>query len=269
MSDNKAVARPATGALMTRSIIADMAERFGMEKEAFQATLMKTIMPGNSSNEQVAAFLIVAKNYDLNPFTKEIYAFPTKGGGVMPMVPIDGWLKIINSNPHYDGCDFKDHVTDGELSAITCRMYHKHRSHPIEVTEYMAECKGNTDPWRRWPARMLRHKAMIQAGRYAFGFSGIVDPDEAERTAESESLPPVGAGVSGLKRMLSKQTDKAAEREQPARDAQSERQPDASEVVVDEETGEILEGSNAPADPNPEPTDSAPRRRTRPATNIE
>jgi hypothetical protein len=28
---------------------------------------------------------------------------------------------------------------------------------------------------------MLRHKAAIQAGRYAFGFSGIIDPDEADR----------------------------------------------------------------------------------------
>jgi hypothetical protein len=28
---------------------------------------------------------------------------------------------------------------------------------------------------------MLRHKAAIQCGRYAFGLSGIIDPDEAER----------------------------------------------------------------------------------------
>jgi hypothetical protein len=32
---------------------------------------------------------------------------------------------------------------------------------------------------------MLRHKALIQAARYAFGFSGIVDPDEWERSPES------------------------------------------------------------------------------------
>ena len=49
----------------------------------------------------------------------------------------------------------------------------------------MAECKRNTDPWRQWPNRMLRHKATIQAARYAFGFSGIADPDEAERSADA------------------------------------------------------------------------------------
>jgi hypothetical protein len=28
---------------------------------------------------------------------------------------------------------------------------------------------------------MLRHKALIQCARYAFGFSGIIEQDEAER----------------------------------------------------------------------------------------
>lgn len=55
----------------------------------------------------------------------------------------------------------------------------------MEVTEYMAECVRNTEPWAKWPARMLRHKTTIQAARYAFGFSGIVDPDEAERIASA------------------------------------------------------------------------------------
>jgi hypothetical protein len=31
---------------------------------------------------------------------------------------------------------------------------------------------------------MLRHKALIQCARYAFGFGGIVDPDEAERMVD-------------------------------------------------------------------------------------
>ena len=37
----------------------------------------------------------------------------------------------------------------------------------------------------KWPARMLRHKSYIQAGRIAFSLGGIYDPDEAERIAES------------------------------------------------------------------------------------
>ena len=58
----------------------------------------------------------------------------------------------------------------------------------------MDECQGpttdryqNPTPWGRWPARMLRHKATIQCARYAFGLSGIVDPDEAERIKSVEN----------------------------------------------------------------------------------
>jgi hypothetical protein len=33
---------------------------------------------------------------------------------------------------------------------------------------------------------MLRHKAMIQAARVAFGFAGVYDPDEGARILEGE-----------------------------------------------------------------------------------
>lgn len=156
---------------------------------AFSNVLARTIMPNaNVQPEQITAFLMVAKEYKLNPITKEIYAFPSKGG-VQPIVSIDGWLKIINSHPDFDGMEFVDRVDNGALIAVTCRIYRKDRQHPVEVTEYMSECKRNTDPWKQWPARMLRHKATIQAARYAFGFSGIVDPDEAERIVSVQQPP--------------------------------------------------------------------------------
>jgi hypothetical protein len=45
-------------------------------------------------------------------------------------------------------------------------------------------CFRNTDPWKQWPRRMLRHKAAIQCARVAFGISGVMEPDEAERFRE-------------------------------------------------------------------------------------
>ena len=65
--------------------------------------------------------------------------------------------------------------------AITCRIYRKDRSRATEVTEYLGECRGSSEPWKKWPVRMLRHKATIQCARYAFGLSGIIDEDEADR----------------------------------------------------------------------------------------
>jgi len=153
-----------------------------MEPAAFEATVRATCGCDKASREEFAAFLLVANEYQLNPVTREIYAFPKKGGGIQPIVSIDGWMTMANNHPAYDGITFVDRLDDGgRLLAITAQVHRKDRSHPIEVTEYLAECQQGTEPWRKWPARMLRHKAAIQAIRYAFGFSGIVDPDEADR----------------------------------------------------------------------------------------
>lgn len=143
-------------------------------------TLKATAFKGASvTDDQMTALMIVANQYGLNPWTKEIYAFPDKGG-IVPVVGVDGWARIINGNPQFDGMDFEQ---DDEK--CTCRIYRKDRTHPISITEYYSECRrDNTPPWKTYPKRMLRHKAMIQCARIAFGFGGIYDQDEAERIVE-------------------------------------------------------------------------------------
>lgn len=177
------------------SVLSSMAQHYGMDKAAFNSTLRATVMPKDASNEQAAAFLLVAREHKLNPFTREIFAFPSKGGGIQPVVSVDGWMKLINSHPMFDGMDFRDTLDEkGALVSVTCRVHRKDRAHPVEVTEYMSECRRSTDTWQRWPARMLRHKAAIQAARYAFGFAGIMEPDEVERMGDAvtaEVIPAV------------------------------------------------------------------------------
>jgi phage recombination protein Bet len=176
-----------------QSLIAVMASERSMEPAIFAKTVKATCMPGNVSDEEFAAFLMVAQRYGLDPITKEIYAFPKKGGGIQPIVGIDGWMNLINSNPNTDGLEFRDDFNDaGNLVAITAIIHRKDRKHPTMVTEYMEECKRPTEPWQKWPARMLRHKAAIQCARYAFGFAGIIDPEEAERSPEviTETVAP-------------------------------------------------------------------------------
>ena len=176
-----------------KSITMDMADRYGMDHVAFERTLRATVFPANAPPEEFAAFLLVAKEYRLNPVTKEIYAFPKRGGGIVPVVSIDGWMNLINSNPQFDGMEFEDIHEDGKLHAIKCTIYRKDRSHPVSVTEYLDECYRPTDPWKM-KHRMLRHKAAIQCARYAFSLSGIYDEDEGEKIAQSAPLrltPPV------------------------------------------------------------------------------
>lgn len=178
-----------------RSVLIDMSARYGMEPAAFEATVRATCMPANTSREEFAAFLLVAKEYELNPITREIYAFPKRGGGIVPIVGVDGWTSLVNSHGACDGFEFDmEHDDKGELVSCTCRMYRKDRGRPVTVTEYLSECHRPTEPWKM-KHRMLRHKAMIQAARYAFGFSGIYDEDEGAKVAEfrdvtAKAVPP-------------------------------------------------------------------------------
>jgi hypothetical protein len=86
---------------------------------------------------------------------------------------------------------------------IECTMHRKDRGHSVTAREYMTECyrepfekegKKIEGPWQSHPRRFLRHKALIQCARIAFGFTGIYDPDEGERivaaTANQADLGP-------------------------------------------------------------------------------
>lgn len=161
-----------------------VANRLSVTPAELQNIVINTVMPNGGkgvTNDQFVSFMAVANEYKLNPLTKEIYAYPARSGGIQPIVSIDGWLKIINTHKEFNGMVFEDIREEGKLVAVKCKIYKKGIDHPVEVVEYMDECRKTSEPWKQWPSRMLRHKATIQAGRYAFGLNGIIDPDEAER----------------------------------------------------------------------------------------
>ncbi len=204
------------------SLLAKMAARFSVEPNKMLSTLKATAFKGDVSNEQMMALMIVADQYGLNPWTKEIYAFPDRQNGIVPVIGVDGWARIINSHDQFDGIDFEQ-----ADDSCTCIIYRKDRAHPVKVTEYMAECRrDNVQPWKSHPRRMLRHKAMIQCARLAFGFVGVYDQDEAERIVEKD-ITPTATLVPAASRTEAVKARIAPKKQQPA--------------TVDTETGEISE----------------------------
>jgi hypothetical protein len=148
----------------------------------------------------------VANQYGLNPFTKEIFAYPDKGG-IVPVVSVDGWSRIINENPNMDGIEFEYSPETVMFKGKTCHVwidciiYRKDRSKPTRAREFFAEvCReiNYASPWDTHPCRMHRHKAEIQCARIAFGFGGIFDQDEAERIIESQRPEPTGPKLGEL-----------------------------------------------------------------------
>jgi phage recombination protein Bet len=177
-----------------------LAEKFGMGNDSkVLETLKQTVFKSSASDAQMIALLVVANQYSLNPWTKEIYAFPdSKNGGVIPVVGVDGWSRIINDHPQLNGISFNESPTSIELHGsrpcpewMECVIHRKDRSHPVIVREYLDEVyrpayiddKGRSrpGPWQSHTKRFLRHKTLIQCARLAFGYTGIYDEDEAHR----------------------------------------------------------------------------------------
>lgn len=194
------------------------AQKFGVEAGKVFPILKQTCFKGErdkqsgaikeASDAEVAALMIVAREHGLNPFLKEIYAFPDKRGGIVPVVGVDGWIRIVNEHPAYDGVEFICEKLDAAPAWVECHMFRKDRTHPIKVREFLSECKRDTGPWQSHPARMLRHKTFIQCARVAFGFAGIFDPDEADAIIDGQIIdrePGTNAqqrGAAGLKTAL-------------------------------------------------------------------
>lgn len=184
-----------------------LAERMGVEASPmFMASLRNVAFKSpNVTNEQLMALVVVANQYKLNPFTRELYAFPEsekRGGGIVPIVSVDGWFRIINEHPQFDGLEYKEiESADGKLVAGEVTIYRKDRTHALVIREHLAEVERNTDPWKINRRRMLRHKTIIQGARIAFGFAGIYEPDEGERIIESVRSVKLADTQTGAERV--------------------------------------------------------------------
>ena len=192
----------------SKSVVARFGERYGVDPTKVMQTLKQTafrVSNGEVTDAQMMALLIVAEQHGLNPFTKEIYAFPDKQNGIVPVVGVDGWSRIMNEHPQMDGIEFRysdtrmkpDHCDHEGFEWIECLIYRKDRSHPVIVREYLEEVyrkpfmkNGNVikGPWQTHVRRFHRHKTQIQCARIAFGFTGIYDEDEASRIVDNRAI---------------------------------------------------------------------------------
>lgn len=210
---NNAVATTAKPASVGSKISAlrVMANRLSVDEDKMMATLKGTVFQ-RASNEEMLALVVVANAYDLNPFLKEIYAFPAKGGGIVPIVSVDGWNKMLIRQEQFDGIEFEmmDNE-DGTPYSCTATIYVKGRARPVKITEYFDECYRKTEPWDNMPRRMLRNRTLCQASRVAFGFAGVYDADEAQTFIDVTEPPPKKVAASSLVAIADTPKDKTAD----------------------------------------------------------
>lgn len=212
----------------TFPVVGRLAKRFEVDDDQVLQVLLSTVfrtkkdegIEQQMTTEHLMGVLLVADQYGLDPFRKEIYAFPDGRNNIVPVVSVDGWARLINEHQALDGIEFEQSEDvaiappRGENEKeqppehkpcpiwIECIIHRKDRSKPVRVREYFDECyrapfqgKGKNNqvyqvdgPWQSHPKRMLRHKALIQCARVAFSFTGLYDRDEAERIVEGQVI---------------------------------------------------------------------------------
>ena len=167
---------------------------------------------GQWAQHDLQSLLLAAERLGLDPLGGEIYAVPgghDATGPALLVLGVDGWCRVLNAHPAYRGVEFREGPNresaaygiqgagqavafESSLPAwIECTLHRKDRQVPTTVREYMAEARTDSPAWLSHPRRMLRHKALVQCARVAFGLAGLHDPDEARRVQETTgALPP-------------------------------------------------------------------------------
>lgn len=178
------------------SIFEKMSVEYSIPSDEISTILRQTAFKEDEGKQpataaEMKALLSVAEKYKLNPFIREIFAFRNKKGVLVPIVSVDGWIKIMNNHPQHNGFKFnysKDMVTIGKSKKcfewMEIEIYRKDREYPIPIREYLDECyvaRSYTSPWDTHTKRMLRHKDISQGVRVAYGVNDVYDLDEAER----------------------------------------------------------------------------------------
>ncbi len=142
--------------------------------EAMLHTLKETVCKG-ATVPQFRMFIEVCKGTGLNPFLKEIWFVP----GVGVMAGRDGYLRVANENPNFDGMETTvERDQQGKPIKATCKVWRKDRSHPISCEAYFNEYKKSSGVWNQYPSAMISKVAEVLALKRSFSINGVVTEDE-------------------------------------------------------------------------------------------
>ena len=189
--------QPNTPNLEPLSIVDRSVLRSGLSYDSFVRLLILSALSRLTiwTQADLDRLLMLSERLGLDPLNNEIFAtevMPESGKKVriVFVVGVDGWSKIINSHPQFDGMKFVESAPgDEELPLyFECTRFRTDWMVATSVREYMYEAHTGQGAWLTHPRRMLRHKAMVQCARICFGLSGVYDSDEAQRIQETKTI---------------------------------------------------------------------------------
>lgn len=159
--------------------------------------VIKRAVAKKASQDEFEMFMHLAKTYQLDPFQKEIF-FWKYGNDTTIMTSRDGYLKIANRHPQFDGLvsdvvhkndnfqrtlegvQHKYGTDRGSIVGAYALVYRKDRKYPIYVFAPYNEYNANKNVWKQYPSAMILKCAESMALKRAFSVSGLVSKEEME-----------------------------------------------------------------------------------------
>lgn len=191
----------------TPELITYFGEKSGLGSDLFEKVIAATTKKVEGiSQSDIYTLLEVARKYDLNPATNEIYAMKT-GNGVKVVIPIDGYLVFLHRaeksgqlkrheyvegwwpDPRYDP-EGRDPKTGKPIPVPLRRggrvtMWLVNDDKPREHTTWFDEEYNNRNTnWNQRSSLMLQHRTYSRAIRYQLGLY-VMDADEASALMDS------------------------------------------------------------------------------------
>lgn len=156
--------------------------------------LVRAGISGKIGDDDFAKLCYLAKKYDLDPITNEIWATPRKGGHTI-MVGRDGMRKAALRSGEYDGMESTFMEIDGDVHCQT-KVWKKGVGHPFSPAPVpMKEYNSGMSLWRSKPKTMLAKVSEAQALRAAFDLSGLYIAEEFDNEpnmgVDSRNAPPM------------------------------------------------------------------------------
>jgi phage recombination protein Bet len=194
--------------------------------------LRNTVAPGLTDAEFML-FAEMVKSTGLNPVTKEVWAIKA-GGRLQIMTGINGFLRIANSHPMFDGIEIEFEREENQFVSCSAKVYRKDRRFPAVGTAYMAEYAKPSPIWKQMPSVMLRKCALSLAIREAFiqELGGLYTQEEMP----TEFSPPRESSLPKEEVIVSPKTGKVIGVE-------------VKKAAVDVETGEIFDEIEEKSEP--------------------
>lgn len=200
-----------------RSLAATAAQFLGVEPGKVCALLRNVWKPSKGQPEltdsEMFAGLSMIARYALDPVAKEVYVTRTSKG-LVTIIGIDGYVKILNRTEGYNGFEQELHFDDSgkDLEWVETVIYHKDREYPTKYRAFMSEYRKIAGPVAgQIPWHMLRLFSLRHAVRLFTPIGGNVVTEEEARWMDAYNPADVKQNVRSTAKERAAAMAKSAE----------------------------------------------------------